>query len=165
MNGFLLSVCGAAVAFAAGGFLGYRLSEGNHAQADVKAALHSVAVVQRQGQVSTAVAVKQQAQQDHIVYLTRTIIKEAPNVITPEVDRTFPLSVGFVRLHDSSALGQDLSAVSGPSGLPDDAPSPVASSALATTIASNYGECHIDQSRLVALQDWISAQQAIELLR
>ena len=80
--------------------------------------------------------------------------------LRPAIDRGYPLSVGFVRLHDAAAIGRDLSAVPAPAGLADDATSPVKSSRLATVIVANYGECRADAERLTALQEWVRTTQA-----
>lgn len=96
--------------------------------------------------------------------VTQTITKEIPVAITPQTDRAFPLSVGFVRLHDAFAGGVDLSAVPDAAGRPDDAASDVPSSAAIALIGANYGDCRVDRQHLADLQQWVrqvGAAQAV----
>jgi hypothetical protein len=70
-----------------------------------------------------------------------------------------------VRLHDAAAAGVPI--VPGTPGSPDDsatslaAPSGVALSDVAVTVAGNYGTYSQLVQQLLALQDWIRQQQAI----
>ncbi|MDB5447635.1 MAG: putative signal peptide protein [Phenylobacterium sp.] len=149
-----LMVGAAAVAFAAG----WKVDEWRHAAADVKAAVHTIKTVQAQGQVSTVAAAKDAEVQTSIRYVTRTLIEKVPAHVSPETDRSFPLPVGLVRVHDAAALGVDVSAVPDPAGRADDQASAVEASDLGRVLAVNYGECRADQARLSALQGWVSAE-------
>ena len=82
---------------------------------------------------------------------TTTIIREVPRVLTPELDRRYPLLNGYVRLLDQAAGNSLL-----PPGAygPDDSPSDVAPSEAATITALNYGACREDRARLIGLQEW-----------
>lgn len=91
--------------------------------------------------------------------VTQTITKEIPVAITPATDRAFPLSVGFVRLHDAFARGVDLSQVPDPAGRPDDAASELASSAAVGLIGANYADCRVDRQHLADLQEWVRGVQ------
>jgi hypothetical protein len=95
------------------------------------------------------------AAQARIVYVTRTLQKEVPGVITQQMDRSFPVSTGFVRLHDAAATGVDVSQISDPAGRPDDAASDLKSSAVISTIIANYGAARGNAEELTALQQWI----------
>jgi hypothetical protein len=81
--------------------------------------------------------------------------KEVPDVVTPTVDRSYPLPVGLVRVHDAAALGVELSSLPAPAGLADDAPDPAPASALADVIVANYGACASTAQRLTAIQDYV----------
>lgn len=96
---------------------------------------------------------------------TRTITKEVPVYVSPEVDTRFALPAGLVRLHDHAATG-DLSGLSDTARDPDAAsgfaePSPVKASEFGTAIVENYGTCRADQARLNALQNWLLEQRDI----
>jgi|GEM_PF-2887853 len=159
MNGFFVSVSLIALTAAGAGWLGYEFRAGQDAKATLHQAARTVGVIERADQITQAAAISAEAGHDHIVTLTRTITKEIPSVLTPRVDRDFPLSVGFVRLHDAGALGLDLSAVPAPAGQSDDAASAVTSGALAQVITANYGACRDDQARLTELQGWLTQQE------
>ncbi|RBJ62603.1 hypothetical protein C3L29_041995, partial [Pseudomonas sp. MWU12-2534b] len=77
-----------------------------------------------------------------------TIIKEVPVYVDREADRACTVPVGFVRVHDGAAANV-------PVGDPRDAnaaPSGVALSAVAATVADNYTTCHENAEQLIALQ-------------
>nr|WP_217442977.1 hypothetical protein [Burkholderia diffusa] len=77
-----------------------------------------------------------------------TIIKEVPIYVDREADRACVVPLGFVRVHDGAAANVP---VGGP-GNADAAPSGVALSAVAATVAGNYTTCHENAEQLIALQ-------------
>ncbi|MBY8609935.1 hypothetical protein K7N18_34510 [Burkholderia arboris] len=77
-----------------------------------------------------------------------TIIQEVPVYVDREADRACVVPVGFVRVHDGAAANVPL----GDPGNADAAPSGVALSAVAATIADNYTTCHENAEQLIALQ-------------
>jgi len=81
----------------------------------------------------------------------KTIIKEVPVYVPVEADAGCTVNHGFVVVHDAAAGGT----VPGPPGPADAAPSGVALSAVAVTVADNYGICHENSTQLEALQEWI----------
>jgi hypothetical protein len=109
---------------------------------------------ERQAAASQTIAVADQAAQDRVRTITRTLIEEVPAHVSATTDVRFPLPLGFVRLHDAAVAGDDLSAAAPGSVGPDDAASGVAASAAAAVIVGNYGSCHADQARLAELQAW-----------
>lgn len=84
-----------------------------------------------------------------------TIIKEIPRYVTAQADADCTIPIGFVRLHDAAAAGALLDP--GP-GDPDAAPSGVALSTVAGTVAANYRDAHVDAERLNALQETLRVQ-------
>lgn len=84
-----------------------------------------------------------------------TIIKEVPVYVTAEADAACVLSRGFVRLHDAAAAGR----IPEPAGGADASLAGIALSAVAGTVADNYGRCHENAEQLTALQDWVRAQE------
>ena len=131
-----------------------------YAAAEKAAQAHAAAVEATDAQISAQASATDAAAQARIVTITRTITKEIPVAISPATDARFPLPVGLLRTHDAAALGVDMSAIPQPAGQPDDAASSVEASAFGTVIASNYGECHVDQRRLLDLQDWVRKETA-----
>lgn len=123
--------------------------------AEAAAKRRAQAINARQAAINAQASAKEAAAQRRIRYVTRTIAKEIPTILTPEVDRRFPLSVGFVRVFDAAALGVDLSALPDPAGQPDDSASPVKPSSAASIVNADFGECHLDQERLTGLQEWV----------
>lgn len=111
--------------------------------------------LQRQEKASQASAqvgerLEARAAETRTVY--RTLIREVPHVVTPEMDRAYPLSVGWVRLHDAGALGVPLAP--DPSGRADDAPSEVDSADAIGIILDNYETANQCRSTVLAWQDW-----------
>lgn len=92
-----------------------------------------------------------------IVY--QTITERIPVYVTPEIDRDYPVPVGFVRLHDAAAGGSAATLPDG-AGEPADAPSGVPLSSAAATIVGNYASCTDDRARLKGWQDWYAEQRA-----
>lgn len=129
-------------------------------KADLKAEQHARAVETAGAKVSADIGVKAEAQAVQIRTVTKEVVRYVPQILTPDVDRQYPLPNGFVSLHDAAITG-DLSTLGGTPGEPDDAPSDVAASEAAIVIAANYGACSENAARLTALQDWVRAQQTI----
>ncbi|UVS99055.1 hypothetical protein [Burkholderia glumae] len=77
-----------------------------------------------------------------------TIIKEVPVYVDREADRACVVPVGFVRVHDGAAANVPV----GDPRSADAAPSGIALSAVAETVASNYTLCHENAEQLMALQ-------------
>lgn len=76
------------------------------------------------------------------------IIKEVPVYVDREADRACVVPVGFVRVHDGAAGNVPV----GDPGSADAAPSGIALSAVAATVAGNYTTCHENAEQLIALQ-------------
>ena len=162
-----------AIALGWGGIQSVRL---NHAKSDLAAALSTVqqykdaekAAQSHAKTVDTASATETKLAStdaakavERVRTVFQTITKEVPVYVTVQTDQRFPLPVGFVRVHDAAAAGLDVSQVPDAAGKLDDAPSGVPASDAAAIIASNYGSCTADRARLVGLQDWVKAEQAI----
>ena len=84
-----------------------------------------------------------------------TIVKEIPRYVTAQADAACTVPVGFVRLHDAAATGDQLGESGGAA---DAAASGLALSAVAGTVASNYTECRANAEQLSALQATLRAQ-------
>lgn len=151
---FVLPVCIAVAAFAAG----WRVHDWRDAAATVKAVQHVVTVTQKQGAVTSQVAVAAQAEHDRIIYRTQTLTKEVAVYVPAAADRNCTINAGFVRLWNGAT---------GLSGLPDapaesdDAPSGVSLSEVGRADVANYGAAQANAAELAGLQDWIRKQQAV----
>ena len=84
---------------------------------------------------------------------TKTIIKEVP-IYVPADSPSLP--PGFRVLHDAAATGE----LPDPARIADAAPVPAQDAA--ETIVSNYGTCAETAEQVIALQDWIRAQQGVK---
>lgn len=69
---------------------------------------------------------------------TITLIRKVPGYVPPKVDATFPLSCGWLRVHDAAARAVDPSTIPLPTGRSDTDICPVAASTAASVIAGNY---------------------------
>lgn len=127
---------------------------------DKAAAARVRIVVLRQAQVSAQIQGADVAAQAQIRWRTREIIREVPSVVTPILDRDFPLSVGWVRAHDAAAGGLPLAA--GAAASADDAASGVKPSAALAVIAANYGDCRADAQQLGDFQRWYAGVRAAQ---
>lgn len=82
-----------------------------------------------------------------------TIIKEVPVYVNAQADADCIINAGFVRLHDAAAGNT----IPGPSRVADAAPSGVALSTVATTVADNYQGCRENIEQIIAWQQWTMA--------
>lgn len=89
----------------------------------------------------------------------RYILERVPIYVRPEDDAEYPVPLGFVRLHDAAARG-DVSALAGPSGDADRAPSGVALSTVGTVVADNYGTLHACRARVAAWEQFYAGVRA-----
>ena len=105
---------------------------------------------------SATVTVTQYVDRERVIRLKGdTIIKEVPRYVPVQADAACVVPRGFVRLHDAAAAGT----VPNPdTGDADAAPAGVALSAVASTVAANYTDCHVDAARLTSLQQTLRDQ-------
>jgi hypothetical protein len=142
-----------ALGLAGGGFVaGWRVHDWRDGAAAAKAQAQVVQVVQRRAAASQAVAVRQQAAQDHVRVVTRTLIRKVPTYVSIQADAGCTVPAGFRLLHDAAAAG--LPPASDAPRVAADAPSGLALSAVADTVIENYGICHETAERLKGWQDW-----------
>jgi hypothetical protein len=105
---------------------------------------------------AATVTVTQYVDRERVIRLKGdTIIKEVPRYVPVQADAACVVPRGFVRLHDAAAAGT----VPTPDTRDADAaPSGVALSAVAGTVAANYTDCHVDAARLSSLQQTLRDQ-------
>lgn len=90
-----------------------------------------------------------------IRWKTRDVIVKVPVYVSRAGDRGCVVPAGFVRLHDLSASGTGLPDNPDTSGNLYDAPSGIALSTVASTVAENYGIAREEMTRFEGLQDWV----------
>lgn len=100
-------------------------------------------------------AAELEAEKQNIKTVVETVEKEIPVYVTEEADRTYPLSVGWVRVHDRSASGGTLAPAAIYPGRANDEAAPVRASESAAVIARNYGACLTNAAHIEALQEHI----------
>lgn len=146
----------AALAFALiGGYFGWAAHQQNIGSQKVVVASENKAakVDAKRAAVATPIAAKQEAAQIKIRTVFKTIIKEVPVYVKAD---DCPMPGGFRVLHDAAANGT----VPEPAGIADAAPAPAAD--VAATVADNYGTYFETADRLLGLQAWVDAQQALK---
>lgn len=126
---------------------------------DLKAANVVIERTQKAATITEGVGQTVETQRERVRVETRTIIEKVPVYVTVEADRLWTVSAGFVRLHDAAASGS-ASALSDSAGESVDAPSGVAPSAVAETVAGNYGQCLEWRATVIGWQDWYRQQRA-----
>lgn len=107
----------------------------------------------RRAAVAPPIAAKQEAAQEKIRTVFKTIIKEVPTYVSIN---DCPMSPGFRVFHDAAANGE----LPDPARIPDAAAVPAPD--VANTVAENYQTCHQTAARLNGLQDWVRAQQSLK---
>lgn len=100
--------------------------------------------------IAAPIAARQEAAQEKIRTVFKTIIKEVPTYVSIN---DCPMSPGFRVLHDAAANGE----VPDPARIANAAAVPAQD--VASTAAANYQVCHANSARLMDLQAWVSAQQ------
>lgn len=103
--------------------------------------------------VAPPIAAKQEAAQEKIRTVFKTIIKEVP-VYVKATD--CPMPPGFRVLHDAAANGE----IPDAARIPDAAAVPAQD--VASTVTGNYEACQATSARLTGLQDWVRAQQSLK---
>lgn len=150
----LALLLGSSILLAGGGFVaGWKVQAWRHGAAETREVVRVVKVVEKQATAATAIAAHQAAVRTEIQWRTRILIEKAPDYVTPKADARCVVPVGFVRLHDAAAAGQD--PVPDPAARADDAASGVALSAVGATVAGNYGGCRENAAKLTDLQAWL----------
>lgn len=116
-----------------------------HDKALAKQTAEAAATVREIGQrLNTAARQKQE---------TKTIIKEVKTYVTQQSDAACTIPAGFVWLHNQSLAGEAVGVAAGrPADV--DAPTGLALSTVAATVADNNAECVERGAVIAAWQDW-----------
>lgn len=157
-----------AVALALGGAGTWRIMEWRaeaheaaHAQAVAEAEAKTIAAERKMTEISGHAEAALQTARANVQTITKTIVKKVPVYVRAQDDARCAIPRGFILLHDAAAAGRDLSSVPDPASGDDGGPSGVALSAVADTVAGNYGTYAEVVTQLRALQGWVKAQQAV----
>jgi hypothetical protein len=135
-------------------------ADGKRAEGRVKTVERIVYRERAADDITQRIGEESAARQVQIRTATRTIIEKVPVHVTAEADADCVVPVGFVRVHDAAATG-DEARLSEPPGQPDDAASGIALSAVAETVTFNYGVARETRQQLIDLQGWVREQQAL----
>lgn len=129
------------------------------AKTEVTRANNVVKVEQKSDRATQAVATDVAAKTVEIQTRTVEIVKEVPVYVTVEADRRCDITDGFVRLHDAAATGHDPIPYS--AGQSPDASGGVEASAVAATVAQNYGQCLVWKTQVEGWQRWYAEQRSL----
>ena len=88
---------------------------------------------------------------------TITLIREVPTYVTPAADDRCIVPIGFVRYHDAAATEAALPAAAGGSL---DTPSGIELSAVASTVAENYGTAFQWRAEALTWRKWYADQKS-----
>ncbi len=140
---------------AIGGYFGWSAYQQNIGVKKTVAAAEKKAVVvdAKRAAVAAPIEARQEAAQIKIRTVYKTIIKKVPIYVKAD---DCPMPGGFRVLHDAAANGT----VPDPAAVADAAPAPAAD--VAATVADNYGTYFETAERLLGLQAWVAAQQALK---
>lgn len=139
--------CG--TAFGAGWTVkGWQVDSGQLATAE-----RTIETMDQKAATTTQIGEQSAAAAAQIQTVTRTIIKEVPRYVSRQADAGCRVPDGFVGVHDSAASG--VPPVPPAAGQPYDAASGVDLSAVAVTVADNYGTCNAVRQQLLDLQRWV----------
>lgn len=117
-------------------------------------AIQAKAVDAQREAIAEPIVAKEAAAQVQIRTVTKTLIQKVPVYVKAD---DCPMPAGFGLLHDSAAANVQ---VPGTPGLIDGPPIPVAD--IAETVITNYGTYHETAQRLIGLQQWVQAQEALK---
>lgn len=150
---------------AAGGAYGmHKFDDGRYqalVAADAKAQTAAVTAAsaeqKRQDDINTKAALDESTAQTALLAAAIQRSKEIPIYVTPAQDKLAAngpgcVTYGLVRLHDAAVLQVDPSTLQLPAGKSNDACSPIAPSALADTLSSNYGASNENAEQVNALE-------------
>lgn len=84
------------------------------------------------------------------------VIREVPVYVPTKCDADGRLPAGWRVLHDAAASGRAASTSDAADA------QPVAPDAAAATVAANYGTCRETSEQLIALQQWVREQAAVQ---
>ena len=120
--------------------------------------LHAAQVGQKRAEVTTTVLTRYVDRVRAVRGKSETITKEVPIYVNQNDDHRCIINNGFIRLHNAAAANELPSSTSGA----NEAPTSVALSTVAKTVAENYGTCHENAAQLEALQEWVRAQEGVK---
>lgn len=134
----------------------------SYAQAAAKAVAKAQTKQDAKDDATDKIAIADVAEQQKIVYRTKTITKEVPVYVTEKTDAVFAVPCGFVRLHDAAARGIDPSQVENPAGKSDGDTCEFTTSQVASAIVDNYGTALGWRQQLIDLQAAVRAEVEID---
>ena len=129
--------------------------------APTPAQVKTITRIERQQAVNeTEASAKAETQKEKVRVIYRQLAVAAPQIVTPDIDRAYPVPVGFVRLWNATAAG-DVSGLQGATGSAAAEPSTVPLSAVADAHAADIEQCSLEQVKYQQLWDLFEAQAKI----
>ena len=123
-----------------------------------RAAIHTVQVIERRRKITFVGGMNFEIARLKDSAAIRQRQQEVTQHVTPEIDHDYPVPCGFVRVFNGATHGP----VPDPAACPDDTASGIALSAVGQTETENDGQYDQIAGQLMALQDWVRQQQAVE---
>lgn len=108
----------------------------------------------RQAKVTEVVVTKYLTRAAKVKEVTKEVVREVKVAVPAQYDASCPLPLGWVRIHDSACTNT----APGPTSAVDGTPSTVSPSDALETVVTNYGICHENAEKLLALQEWVRLQ-------
>lgn len=141
---------------------GVSAGEGRERAAEAKRVASAMKAVRKTERAAVAITAKTEAKTAErlveIRTVTKTLTKEIPVYVSPEVDRSFLLPNGLVWMRDQAAAG--VSEIPAHPGELSDAASQVPASAFAEAIVLDYGAAYEWREAALACRSWVSEQAA-----
>jgi hypothetical protein len=146
-----------ALGTAGGGFLVYKVMHNANEAAITQQAKATVAYVVRANGINTNLGTLYVPQYVFIQGNTARIQQEIPQHVTPQIDRTYHVPLGFVRVFNDASHGP----VPGPAAGSDADPSGVPISDVARAHAADEGTLDVCRKELSEWWDWYDQQSAL----
>ena len=140
-------------------FAGHHYATLQEQKAIAAAEARAIEVTQAQDAVTRNADVAAAQARVKIVTQIKTITKEVPVYVTKKADAACALTRGTIRVLNDSAA--NLPSIPGPTGQSDDAPAGVELHTVVGTVVGNYGTYQQVAAQLVALQNWVRAEEGL----
>lgn len=140
----------------------YLQLQNSYAQAETKAFADAALREFAKDDAVDKIAIADQSVRYQLVETTKTIVREVPKYVTPEVDAAFPIPCAFVRVHDAAARGITADQVPNPPGKSDADACEFKASQVVALIADNYGTALQWRQQLIDIQAAVTKQVELD---
>lgn len=146
-----------AVGAAAGSLVTYKIMHNANLAAETKQAAATVRFVARDARINVDLGNLYLPQFVFLATETQRRKSEIPQHVTPEIDRTYPVPLGFVRVWNDAAHGP----VPGPAAGSDADPSGVPLSDVASAHVADEGTLDVCRKSLTEWWDWYDRHKSL----